>query len=122
VEVKPQPFNPKSGADTIPTKRFANLILEQAIWGKADKIVLNLGEEFEITAVIGDKEDKFAPATAKLYEVTIRLLLAATEIQYWAKGEISTPFETINPISKWMLASKDLSHRVELKRIRPTNT
>ena len=116
--MKTEPLKLRTGFDTLPTKKFTELILERAIEDKADKIIFELAQDFQITRLTGAKESKSAPASANLYEVTIRILLTATEIQYWTKGEVSAPLETVNPISKWMLESKDLTKRVELRRIR----
>jgi len=118
TKLNAEPFKLTTGADTVPTKKFVELILGQAIWNKTDKLIFRLGEQFEITAVIGEREEKFAPAPSSLYEPIIRVLLAASEIQYWTKGEVSAPFETVNPVSRWTLESKDLSRSLVLRRVR----
>jgi hypothetical protein len=59
-------------------------------------------------------------ASGELFGNVTRILLLAAGIPVWTKGEISAPLETINPASRWMLESKDLTRRVELRQIRAT--
>jgi hypothetical protein len=90
-----------------------SLTFEEFIF-KSDK----LPNAFRVTHIINGVQDPVPSITGELFGSVINILLNAVGIPYWTKGEISTPLETINPPSKWMIESKDLTQRVELNRIR----
>ena len=73
---------------------------------------------FQIIFRIGDKKQNQTPIHGNLFEPTVRILLLAVEVPYWIKGDVSAGFETVNPVSKWLLESKDLTRQVELRRVR----
>jgi hypothetical protein len=77
-----------------------------------------LPNAFGVTYTINGVENQMTPANGELFGNVIRILLLAAGIPVWTKGEISAPLETINPASKWMLESKDLTQRIQLRRIR----
>jgi hypothetical protein len=72
----------------------------------------------EVIYVIGGKRKQMPPFHGELFECVVRILLQACGMAPWTKGEISGPLETVNPASKWILESKDLTRRIELRRIR----
>jgi hypothetical protein len=76
-----------------------------------------LPNAFGVIYTINGVENQMTPVNGELFGNVIRILLLAVGIPVWTKGEISAPLETINPASKWMLESKDLTRRVELRRI-----
>jgi hypothetical protein len=89
-----------------------------------DEMLFKIGRlpnAFGVTYTINGVENQMTPANGELFGNVIRILLLAVGIPVWTKGEISAPLETINPASNWMLESKDLSRRVELRRIRATS-
>ncbi len=130
--------------EDLPVVRFAKLILWQAIQDKADQVIFELEPEahkaiqaekelltaarifdstrfpsaFRITYKIGDVGNELTPTKAVLFEPAMRVLLNAAEIPFWKKGDISAELVTANPDSKWLLESKDLTRRIELRRIR----
>ena len=53
-----------------------------------------------------------------LFEDIVRILQVAAKISPKTTGEMSGVIETIKPVSKWMLESKDLTQQIQLKRIR----
>jgi hypothetical protein len=77
-----------------------------------------LPDACKVIYVIEGKREQMPPIHGELFECVVRILLQACGMAPWTKGEISGPLETVNPASKWMLESKDLTHRVELRRIR----
>ena len=79
-----------------------------------------LPKAFGISFRIGEVQDPLPSANGELFGNVIRILLLAAGIPYWTKDEISAQIETINPASKWLIESKDLSCRVQLRRIRAT--
>ena len=70
--------------------------------------------------VINGVQEATPSAHGDLFEDIIRILEDAAGISPKTKGEISGIIETINPISRWMLESKDLTQQIHLKRIRKT--
>jgi hypothetical protein len=137
-------FKSSSKASQLPVAKMANLLLCQAIEADADYIVFELDLEahreiiaereniadthladmkkfptaFRITLKIGETEKKLSPANGYLFELVMRVLLNAVEIPYWKKDEISAELETVNPSSKWVIESKDLTQQIQLRRIR----
>ena len=79
-----------------------------------------LPNAFGVTYTINGVQHQCPSASGELFGSVINILLIAVGIPYWTKDEISTPLETINPASKWMLESKDLTQRIQLQRIRAT--
>ena len=79
-----------------------------------------LPNAFQISHSTNGIRDQKPSANGELFGNVTRILLLATEVPPWTKGEISAPLETINPVSKWMFESKDLTRQVQLRRIRAT--
>jgi hypothetical protein len=73
---------------------------------------------FSITYLIAGKPEPNPSANGEFFGDFIRFILVETGIPPWTKGQVSTSFETIKPVSKWTFESKDLTRLVELKRIR----
>jgi hypothetical protein len=139
-------FKSSSEESQIPVVKMAKLLLLQAINADADFVVFELDLEahrkikaeredmakinlqnkerfptaFQITLKSGEKEKKLAPATDYLFEPVTRVFLNAAEIPYWTKGETSAELETCNSSSSWGIESKDLTQRIQLRRIRAT--
>jgi hypothetical protein len=59
-------------------------------------------------------------AYGDLFEDIVRILQVAAKVSPKTSGEVSGVIETIKPVSKWMLESKDLTRQIQLKRIRKT--
>jgi hypothetical protein len=72
----------------------------------------------EVIYVIGGKREQMTPLNGELFGNFVNILLLATGIPPWTKGEVHTSFETIKPRSKWTFESRDITRRVEFKRIR----
>jgi hypothetical protein len=142
-----EPLSLKSETSTQPVPRFVVLILKKAIQDEADHVVFELDldlhkkvkvkeekmmaegripdsdelpKAFQITFKIGGKEQKLSPSPGGLFEPVVRILLNAAGIPYWTQGETSAELETVNPYSKWVIESKDLTQRIQLRRIRAT--
>jgi hypothetical protein len=89
----------------------------------ADELIFKitrLPNAFGITYTINGVQTPMPSANGELFGNVTRILLLAAGIPIWTKGEISAPLETIDPASKWMLESKDLTQRIQLRRIRAT--
>jgi hypothetical protein len=86
-----------------------------------DQFFFKIGQlpnTFGVTYTINGVQDPTPSVSGELFGSVINILLLAVGIPYWTKDEISTPLETINPTSKWMIESKDLTQRIQLRRIR----
>jgi hypothetical protein len=77
---------------------------------------------FAITFKTGEKKYDLAPAPGALFTPTVNVVLNAAAIPYWKKGEVSGEFETEKPSSKWRIESKDLTQRIQLRRIHAKQT
>jgi hypothetical protein len=94
---------------------------QQALEAKSltiDQIFFKLGKlpnACEVSYTIGGKRAQMTPLSGELFGNVVNILLLATGVSPWTKGEISVPLETIKPASKWMLESK---RRIHLRRIR----
>jgi hypothetical protein len=82
--------------------------------------ISRLPKAFGVTFTINGVQNQMPSASGELFGNVTRILLLAVGIPVWTKGEISAQLETINPASKWILESKDLTRRIELRRIRKT--
>jgi hypothetical protein len=60
------------------------------------------------------------PVNKLALSIITEILLVAAGVPPKANGEVSGAIETIKPASKWMLESKDLTRRIQLRRIRAT--
>jgi hypothetical protein len=72
----------------------------------------------EVIYIIGEKREQMAPLSGELFGNILNILLLASGVPPWTKGETSAPLETIQPTSKWMLESNDVTRRIHLQRIR----
>ncbi|HEV2695045.1 MAG TPA: hypothetical protein VG347_19275 [Verrucomicrobiae bacterium] len=79
-----------------------------------------LPKPFMVTYMINGIPDRQLPTSGEIFGNIVSIYLLHAGIPHWSKGEISTPLETINPISKWLLISDDVTRRVELKEIHAT--
>jgi hypothetical protein len=97
---------------------------QQALQAKSlteDQIFLKLGKlpnACEVIYIIGGKREQMKPLSGELFGNVVNILLLATGVAPWTKGEISVPLETIKPASKWTLESNDVTRRIHLQRIR----
>jgi len=130
----------------IPTVILTKLMLRDAVNKEADYLIFELDlqlhtkaeaehdkmrkngdysnyefpEVFHITFKKDGNESKKPSAPSNLFDLIVRVLLNVVEVPYWKKGEISAELETGNPSSKWIIESKDLTQRIQLRRIRAT--
>jgi hypothetical protein len=72
--------------------------------------------------IVNGVQETMPSTCGELYEDIIRILQVAAGISPKTKGEVSGVIETIKPISKWMFESKDLTQRIQLRRIRANQT
>jgi hypothetical protein len=92
-----------------------SLTVEQFFF-KADK----LPNAFGVTYIINGVQDPAPSISGELFTSVINILLLAIGIPYWSKDKVSAQLETINPATKWMLESDDLTQRIQLRKIRTT--
>jgi hypothetical protein len=128
----------------LPVAKMAKLLVRQAVEANADCVIFELELEahkkitaekaepnkdpqagaerfpgaFQIFLKIKEVEKQLPPAGGYLFEPVTRILLNAVEIPYWTKDEVSAKLETSNPSSKWIIESKNLTQRIQLRRIR----
>jgi hypothetical protein len=87
----------------------------------ADRCFFELGKlpgAFHLTHIIDGKSHPAPSGNGELFGHIVRIFLLTMDIPPWTKDEISASFETIKPVSRWTFKSKDLTRRVEFKRIR----
>ena len=70
--------------------------------------------------IVNGVQETMPSVYGDLFEDIVRILQTIAGISPKTKGEVSGVIETIKPISKWMLESKDLTQRIQLQRIRAT--
>lgn len=88
-----------------------------------EKMFFELGQlpnALKVTYIINGVEENMPSANGGLFEDIIQILLVAAGVPPKTSGEVSAVIETIKPASKWRLESKDLTQRIELRRIRAT--
>lgn len=81
-----------------------------------------LPNALKLTCIINGAEETMTPIRGCLFEDIIQILLVAAGVTPKTSGEVSGVIETIKPVSKWMLESKDLTRRIQLRRIRANQT
>jgi hypothetical protein len=79
-----------------------------------------LPNAMKLTYNVNGVEEAMTPIRGCLFEDITEILLVAAGVPPKANGEVSGAIETIKPASKWMLESKDLTRRIQLRRIRAT--
>jgi hypothetical protein len=77
-----------------------------------------LPNALKLTYIINGVEEAMRPISGWLFEDIIQILSVTAGIPPETNGEVSAVIETVKPTSKWKLESKDLTQRVELRRIR----
>ena len=77
-----------------------------------------LPQALSITFLIAGEWSQMPSVNGELFGNITKILLIAAGIPPWTKADISTPLETINPVSKWTLESKDITRQLQLRRIR----
>ena len=82
--------------------------------------LMHLPNAVGVTYTINGIPNQRPSMNGELFGNIVSILLQACGIAPWTKGNISAPLETINPASKWILESKDLTRLVQLRRIRAT--
>ncbi len=171
-----EPLNLRCELDSKPIPKLISLILSQAIYEKAECIILELDLELHLKAqaqyeaidkkyrrpsfseaifqkritdyfrfwsanfrklnisrrffemdklptalrviyIVNGVQNTMSSASGNLFEDIVQILQIAAGISPKAKGEVSSVIETIKPISKWTLESRDLTKQIQLKRI-----
>ncbi|MDD5140568.1 MAG: hypothetical protein PHY43_09960 [Verrucomicrobiales bacterium] len=79
-----------------------------------------LPNALKLTYIINGVEKTMLPIRGCLFEDISQILSVAAGVTPKTSGEVSGVIETIKPVSKWMLESKDLTRQVQLRRIRAT--
>ena len=72
----------------------------------------------KVTYLIDGVQQTMPSFHGELFADVIRILQVAAGVSPKTSGEISAIIETVKPASKWMLESKDLTQRIQLRRIR----
>lgn len=67
--------------------------------------------------MVNGVQETMPSAYGDLFEEMVRILQVAAGISPKSEGEVSSVIETIKPISKWTLESRDLTKQIQLKRI-----
>jgi hypothetical protein len=86
-----------------------------------EKMFFELGQlpnALRVSYIINGVEKNMPSANGGLFEDATQILLVAAGVPPKTSGEISGVIETIKPTSKWKLESKDLTQRIELRKIR----
>jgi hypothetical protein len=79
-----------------------------------------LPNALKVAYIINGVEEATPSTRGSLFEDISRILLAAAGVPSKTSGEVSAIIETIKPISKWRIESKDLTREIQLQRIRAT--
>jgi hypothetical protein len=96
-------------------------------YGKStvEKMFFELGQlpnALKVTHIINGVEEATPSARGSLFEDITQILLVTAGVPAKTTGEVSAVIETIKPVSKWIIESKDLTQRIQLKRIRVNQT
>ena len=88
-----------------------------------EKMFFELGRlpnALKVTFIIRGVEKNMPSANGGLFEDITQVLLVAAGVPAKTNGEVSAVIETVKPVSKWRLESKDLTRQIHLCRIRAT--
>jgi len=97
--------------------RFAKLSFRKLNVSRMFFELDQLPKALKVTYIINGVQEATPSVGGALFEDIIRILLTAAGVPPKANSEVSGAIETIKPVSKWMLESKDLTRRIELRRI-----
>jgi hypothetical protein len=122
VEKESEPIREKYRRPNFYEAIFKGRFRDYFYYGKPsiEKMFFELGQlpnALEVTYVINGVEKDMLPAHGSLFEDITRILLAAAGVPPKTSGEVSAMIETMKPISKWRLESRDLTRRIELRRV-----
>src|ERR1700685_4494211 len=110
--------------EAIFKKRFKDFVrFEKLSFRKLNvsRMFFQLGQlpnALKLTYIVNGVEEAMTPIRGCLFEDITEILLVAAGVPPKAKGEASGVIETIKPVSKWILESKDLTQQIQLRRIR----
>jgi len=102
--------------------RFKKLSYRKLIVSRMFFELNQLSNALKVIHIINGIEQAMPSARGCLFEDITRTLLIAAGVPPKTTGKVSGMIETINPISKWRLESKDLTRRIELRKIQANQT
>lgn len=114
--------------EAIFKKRFKDYFrFEKSSFRKSniEKMFFELGRlpmALKATYLIDGVQQTWPSFHSELFADVIRILQVAAGVSPKTSGEVSAIIETVKPASKWILESKDLTRRIQLRRIRVNQT
>jgi hypothetical protein len=80
--------------------------------------LMHLPDAVRISYMTNGIPSQLPSMNGELFGNIVSILLQACGIAPWTKGNVSARLETVNPVSKWILESKDVTRELQLRRIR----